>query len=174
MYKRQVVQHRSRYLVGIASLVLVLLIGSFAIISKYPASAQALDGQPSEPSLSGSLPTFSSEALQPFKGEWHFDSTLLTVGNDGEATFITRAYQFCGPGILPPCDAWQGNTIIPGIQEKIRLTKISGTTAYGIITSSTDNKNKQQVTLTLQPHDTLKFDRMLLCGPQGPLGHCGV
>jgi hypothetical protein len=171
MYKRQVVQLRGKYLVGFASLVLALLIGSFAIINKYSASAQALDGQPSGPA---SLPTLSSEALQPFKGEWHFDSTLLTVGNDGVATFITRAYQFCGPGILSPCDAWQGNTIIPGIQEKIRLTKISGTTAYGIIMSSTDNKNQQQVTLTLQPHNTLKFDRMLLCGPQGPLGHCGV
>jgi hypothetical protein len=174
MYKRQVVQHKSRYSVGIAGLVLALLIGSLNTMSGYLASAQGPEGQPPEPSLSGSLPTLSSEALQPFKGEWHFDSALLTVGSNGEATFITRAYQFCKPGILPPCDAWLGNTIIPGIQEKIALTKISGKTAYGIIISSTDNKTQRQVTLTLQPHDTLKFDGMLLCGPKGPLGHCGV
>jgi hypothetical protein len=174
MYKRQVVEHKSRYLVGIASLVLALLVGSFNTMSGYSASAQVLDEQPSEPSSSGSLPALSSEALQPFKGEWHFDATLLTVGSNGEATFITRAYQFCRPGILPPCDAWLGNTIIPGIQEKIALTKINGKTAYGTIISSTDNKTQRQVTLTLQPHDTLKFDGMLLCGPKGPLGHCGV
>jgi hypothetical protein len=174
MYKRQVVQHKSRYLVGIASLVLALLVGSLNTMSGYSASAQVPDGQPSEPSSPGSLPALSSEALQPFEGEWHFDSTLLTVGSNGEATFITRAYQFCRPGILPPCDVWQGNTIIPGIQEKIALTKINGKTAYGTIISSTDNKAQQQVTLTLQPHDTLKFESMLLCGPKGPFGHCGV
>lgn len=174
MYKRQIVRHKSRCSVGIASLVLALLIGSLYTMSEYPASAQVPDGQPPKPSLPGSRPAFSSEALQPFEGEWHFDSTLLTVGSNGEATFITRAYQFCRPGILPPCDAWQGNTIIPGIQEKIALTKISGKTAYGTIISSTNNKAQRQVTLTLQPHDTLKFDDTLLCGPKGPLGHCGV
>jgi hypothetical protein len=174
MYKRQVVQHKSRYLVGIASLVLALLIGYLNSKNGYPVSALALDGQPSNSSSPGSLPALSSEALQPFEGEWHFDSALLTVGSDGSATFITRAYQFCGPGILPPCDAWQGNTIIPGIWEKIVLTKIDGPIAYGIITSSTDNKTQQHVTLTLQPHNALKFNGLFLCGPKGPLGRCGV
>jgi hypothetical protein len=174
MHKVQAVQQKSRYSVGITSLVLALLIGYLNINSGYTASAQTLDEQPSRFSLAASLPALSSAALQPFKGEWHFDSSLLTVGDDGYATFITRAYQFCGPGILQPCDAWQGNTIIPGIQEKIVLTNIDGTTAYGIITSSTDNKIQRQVTLTLQPNDTLAFNSMLLCGPKGPIGHCGA
>ncbi|HEY4033954.1 MAG TPA: hypothetical protein VGL94_08350 [Ktedonobacteraceae bacterium] len=167
MHKLKAVQQKSRYLVGITSLVLALLIGYLNINRGYAASMQAQDGR-------SSLPALSSEALQPFNGEWHFHSTLLTVGGDGHATFITRAYQFCGPGILQPCDAWQGNTIIPGIQEKIVLTKIEGSTAYGIITSSTDNKTLQQVTLTLQPNDILEFNGMFLCGPNGPIGHCGA
>jgi hypothetical protein len=158
---------------GITSLVLALLIG-LNINNGYTVAAQALDGQPSRSSSPASLLALSSEQLQPFKGQWHFHSSLLTVGNDGYATFITRAYQFCGQGILQPCDAWLGNIIIPGIQEKIVLTKIDGMMAYGIITSSTDNKTQQKVTLTLQPNDTLKFNDMLLCGPKGPIGHCGA
>jgi len=174
MHKRQAVQPKRRYLAGITSLVLALLIGYLTIHSGYTASAQAQDGR----SLSFQSPappaTFSSEALRPFMGEWHFHTSLLTVESDGHATFIARAYQFCGPGIAQPCDSWQGNTIISGIQENIVLTKIEGSTAYGIITSSTDNKTYQRVTLILQPQDTLEFNGMLLCGPQGPVGHCGA
>lgn len=174
MHKIQAVQQKSSYLVGMTSLVLALLIGYLNSNSGSRAAAQAQDRQSSSSALSISLPALSSEALQPFQGEWHFHSSLLTVGSDGYATFITRAYHFCRPGILQPCDAWQGNTIIPGIQEKIVLTKIDGTTAYGIITSSTDNQTQRQVTLTLQPNDTLEFNGMLLCGPDGPIGHCGA
>jgi len=174
MHKLKAVQQKSRYLISITSLVLALLIGYLNITSGYAASIQAQDGRLSRSQSPASLPALSSEALQPFNGEWHFHSTLLTVGNDGYATFITRAYQFCGPGIVQPCDAWQGNTIIPGIQEKIVLTKIEGSIAYGLITSSTDNKTQQQVTLILQPNDMLEFNGMFLCGPKGPIGHCGA
>jgi hypothetical protein len=170
MHKTQTVQKMSRYLVGIISLVVTFSIGHVALNSGYTAFAQAQDGQP----LRSTLPVLSGEALQPFKGEWHFDSSLLTVGDNGHAVFIARAYQFCGPGISQPCDAWQGNTIIPGIRKRIVLTEIDGTTAYGVIIASTDNETLQHVTLTLQLNDTLDFNGMLLCGPNGPVGHCGV
>ena len=174
MHKRQAVQPKGRCLASIASFVLALLIGYLTIHSGYTASAQAQDGRSSSFQPPAHLTTFSSEALRPFTGEWHFHTSLLTVGSDGYATFIARAYQFCGPGIAQPCDTWQGNTIISGIRENIVITKIDGSTAYGIITSSTDNKIHQQVTLILQPNDTLTFNGMLLCGPQGPVGHCGA
>lgn len=174
MRKFQAVQQKSWHSVGITSLVLAFLIGYFTINSGSTVSAQAQDRQLSVSPLPASLPALSSEALQSFQGEWHFDSSLLTVGSDGYATFIARAYQFCGLGVSQPCDTWQGNTIISGVREKIVLTKIEGSTAHGIITSSTDNKTLQPVTLSLQPNDTLEFNGRLLCGPQGPIGHCGV
>ena len=174
MHKFQAVQPKSWYSVGVTSLVLAFLIGYFTINSTLTISAQAQDKPLSISPSPVSLPALSAEALQPFQGEWHFDSSLLTVGSDGYATFIARAYQFCGSGVSQPCDSWQGNTIISGVREKIVLTKIEGSTAYGTIISSTDNKTQQRVALKLQPNDTLEFHGTLLCGPQGPVGHCGV
>src|ERR1051326_4262607 len=173
MHKLQAIQPKSWYLTGIISLAFALLIGSFTSTGGSLASAQA-QGERSSSMQSPAHVTFSSEALQPFVGEWHFHTTLLTVGSDGYATFIARAYQFCGPGVSQPCDTWQGNAIISGIQENIILTKIEGSTAYGMVTSSTDNKTNQQVTLTLQPNNMLAYNGMLLCGPQGPIGSCGA
>src|SRR4051794_38177252 len=109
MHKRQAIQQKSKYLVGLTSLVSALLIGYLNINSGYAASMQAQDGRLSRSQSSAYIAALSSEALQPFNGEWHFHSTLLTVGSDGYATFIKRAYQFCGQGIQQPCDAWQGN-----------------------------------------------------------------
>src|SRR5881394_2278170 len=117
MHKRQAVQPKRWYLAGITSLVLALLIGYLNINSGYIASAQAQDGRSSSFQSPAHLATFSSEALRPFTGDWHFHTSLLTVSNDGHATFIARAYQFCGPRVLQPCDTWQGNTIISGIRE---------------------------------------------------------
>ncbi len=174
MHKLQAVQLKRWYLAGIISLAFALLIGSLTLTGGSLASAQAQGVRSSSLQSPAHLSTFSREALRPFTGEWHFHTTLLTVGNDGHATFIARAYQFCGPGVSQPCDTWQGNTIISGIRENMILTKIEGSIAYGMITSSTDNKTHQQVTLMLQPNDILAYNGMLLCGLQGPVGHCGA
>lgn len=105
MHKLQTVQQKRRYLAGITSLVLAILIGYLNINSGYTASTQAQNVRLPRSQSPMSQPALSSEALEPFEGEWHFHSTLLTVESDGHATFITRAYQFCGPGISQPCDA---------------------------------------------------------------------
>src|SRR5579859_2216223 len=97
MHKLQADQPKRWDLAGTMSLAFALLIGSLTLTGGSLASAQAQGGRSSRVQSPAHLSLLSREALRPFTGEWHFHTTLLTVGNDGQATFIARAYQFCGP-----------------------------------------------------------------------------
>ena len=116
----------------------------------------------------------TQQSLQSFVGQWYTHAGALTVRDDGTATFMARSYTKCGAGVPAPCDTWNGNLIIPGINENIAIHDAGETSAHGIITSSTDGQQGKPVTMTLQPQDTLLFNDWLLCGPKAPTGYCGA
>lgn len=118
--------------------------------------------------------------MTPFVGVWIRHSAGLTVTKDGNATFIERVYRWCGPDVTPPCDSWQGDTIISGNRETMRFTRTDSTTAYGTILSSTSGRQGRAVTLMRTSQDTVTLatddprDTRILCGPHTPTGLCGA
>lgn len=128
----------------------------------------------------GSSPTkTSSPDFNSFVGAWRSHSASLTFASDGHARYLARTYQWCGPGVSPPCDSIQGNLIVPGINEQLLFTRTSGSTAYGTVLSSTAGDAGQPITLVLLQHGTVMLsDNTIqsdtLCGPQSPPGYCGA
>jgi hypothetical protein len=122
--------------------------------------------------LQANAPAFSLHNRN-FIGTWYTHADVLTIRQDGHAHFTGRAYRWCIEG-PPPCDKLEGNTIIPGLQKEIVFSREQGDTLYGTITSSTDHTNGQSITARLGPNDTLNLNGQSFCGPQAPLGTCGV
>jgi hypothetical protein len=176
MQNIQITTAKKTFLVLISGIIsiIVVLASSYLFahhpninVSTYTTNAQL-------PAAHRSQNTFSPQELQPFQGQWYMHGGLLTIQNDGRATFIARAYQNCGSGIKQPCDTWQGDRIIPGIREEITITSIQGETAYGTIVNSSDNSTGQPATIKIQPQNTLLFNKRSLCGPHAPVGYCGA
>jgi hypothetical protein len=149
----------------------------YLLFTLKPAPAAA----PTSTPISTPTPTVSQPNFTDFVGTWDGHGRRLSFASDGHAQFIGRAYQWCGPGVSPPCDSMQGNFIVGGINETMVFTRVNGSTAYGIVTSSTANNLGQAVSLTLQPNDVIavydgtKFaNGSILCGPQSPPGWCGA
>src|SRR5579883_679904 len=110
-----------RYRAIPALFVLLLLI----VLTGCRGHVQGMQG-PSPGSTDGTATT--TPDMTPFVGAWVRHSAGLTVTKDGNATFIERVYRWCGPGVAPPCDSWQGNTIVSGNRETIRFTRTDSTT----------------------------------------------
>ena len=108
-----------------------------------------------------------------FIGTWYSHGDVLTIRQDGHAHFTGRVYRWCTEGPAP-CDTIKGNTISPGIQKDIVFNREQNNTLYGTITASTDHSNGQTVTVRIGSNDTLDFNGVTLCGPNAPLGTCGV
>jgi hypothetical protein len=115
-----------------------------------------------------------------FVGEWYWHGRVLSFSSDGQAKYTARAYRWCGPDVSPPCDSWQGNTIIDGIHEDMRFTSVAGNTAYGTITASSDGTTGRAASFTIGANDTATFTKsgdssgVLLCGQNAPPGTCGA
>lgn len=141
-----------------------------------------LVGNSSRPrSMPSANPTPASIFLrQGFVGTWLGHGRVLIFSSDGRANFIARAYQWCGPGVPPPCDSFQGNNIIDGIKEEMLFTYVAGKTAYGTITASSAGNTRHAVSLALDAHDTATLTEgegpadILLCGPNAPAAACGA
>lgn len=119
--------------------------------------------------------------LQPFVGPWVSHAAGLSVAPDGRSDYNERVYQWCGPGVTPPCDSFKGDTIIPGIKEQIQLSRASNATAYGSIISSTIAAHRgANITLVRKPNDTVTLSAQfltqprVLCGPKAPADYCGA
>ena len=171
---------------------LVILLPLVVFLVKHGQSAYGSRTQPTTPRLSNSstlarIPTAtptSAKALDSdfsaFAGTWFGHGRGLIFSSDGRAEYIARAYQWCGPGVSPPCDSFQGNTIISGIKEEMLFTYVAGNTAYGIITASSAGNAGSTVSLALGAHDTTTLTEgkdlggILLCGPKAPVAWCGA
>jgi hypothetical protein len=68
----------------------------------------------------------------------------------------------------------EDDKIIPGIQKEIVFKREQDGTLYGTITASTDHTDGQSITASIGANDTLNFNGKPLCGPNAPLGYCGV
>jgi hypothetical protein len=157
---------------------ILAIVFSMLVVGVVKALPVLAFGSPSS-STSSASSNFSS-----FVGTWYGHSRSLNFASNGHAHYTARAYRWCGPGISLPCDSWQGNIIVDGINEQMVFKGASGPTAYGTIVSSTAGDTGQSVTLTVQPHDTLLLsftskipvwgDQILVCGPHAPVGSCGA
>ena len=171
---------------------LVVLLPLVVFLVKHGQSAYGSRTQPTTPRLSNSstlahIPTAtptSAKALdsdfRAFAGTWFGHGRGLIFSSDGRAEYIARAYRWCGPGVSPPCDSFQGNYIISGIKEEMLFTYVAGNTAYGIITASSAGNVGSAISLALDAHDTATLTEgkdlggILLCGPHAPVAWCGA
>jgi len=165
---------------------LVVLLPVFVFLVKHGQSALGSETPPTPPTLSNSSTPTSIPTATPtpdfstFVGEWYGHGRGLIFSSDGRAKYSARAYQWCGPGVSPPCDSFQGNNIIDGIKEEILFTYVAGKTAYGTITASSDDNTGRAVSLAVGANDTATLTEggdsagILLCGPNAPFGTCGA
>jgi len=114
-----------------------------------------------------------------FARQWVAHGALLDFSADGKAVFMARAYRWCGPGVVQPCDTIEpGGRIHNGYQEQIQFSQVKDSVAYGTIAASNMHPKGLAVTATLQSNDVLLYaaetDIAHLCGPKAPLGACGA
>ncbi len=165
---------------------LVVLLPLVVFLVKHDQSAYGSGTQPTTPTPSNSstptnIPTATlTPDFSAFVGTWFGHGRGLTFSSDGRAKYIARAYQWCGPGVPPPCDSFQGNNIIDGIKEEMLFTYIAGKTAYGTITASNTGNTGLPVSLAVDADDTATLTKggdpagILLCGPNAPSSTCGA
>ncbi|GCE13117.1 hypothetical protein [Tengunoibacter tsumagoiensis] len=129
----------------------------------------------SHSSVKAAGPDFGSLA-----GSWVQHGAGLTVFANGHANYVARVYTWCGPGVAPPCDSFQGNTIISGNQEQYQFTHLDNGKAYGKVISSTVGHQGADVMLEKTPQDTVTLHASffpipnVLCGPRAPADLCGA
>lgn len=126
-----------------------------------------------------SLLPLSTSDFGRFVGTWVAHGSLLTFSTDGQATFLARTYNWCGPDVSSRCDSIdaQGH-ILAGDQEHMLFSRVIDSVAYGTITSSNFHPTGLAVTVALQSDDTLLYasntEIARLCGPTSPPGLCGA
>ena len=142
--------------------------------------------QPTSPTQSNnSTPTNIPTAtptpdFSAFVGKWTGHGRTLTFSSDGRAKYSARAYQWCGPGVPPPCDSFQGNNIIDGINEEMLFTYVAGNTAFGTIIASSAGNTGRAVTLAVDANDMATLTvggepaGIPLCGLYAPFSSCGA
>jgi hypothetical protein len=165
---------------------LVVLLPLTVFLVKHGQSALGSETPPTPLTLSNtstltSIPTATpTPDFSAFVGEWGGHGRTLTFTSKGRAKYIARAYQWCGPGVPPPCDLMQNNTIIDGINEEMLFTYRAGNTAYGTITASSAGDMGRSVSLAVDANDTAMLTKggdpaaISLCGPNAPSSSCGA
>lgn len=135
-------------------------------------------------------------APRAFVGTWNGlgdSDMLISIKSDGRGTATWPELVRCGTGVgtgPPPCDTWVPGTvlgpngariitwhIIDGGRASIRLTKASGTSASGIVTSSTDPSRLGDgpATFRISSSNDLMHMTGTLGEPHVPLGpFCGA
>ncbi len=133
-------------------------VGTVAVIRQHQGQAIATSASALKPT-----PT-SPPNFHMFVGTWtmtsggHGGGDVLIFPVDGKATIESRTYQWCDQGASPPCDSIDAHgNIIDGNQDHIVFSRIVGSTAYGVITSSTSHATGHAVTVALQPDGSLLY-----------------
>src|SRR4051812_8954934 len=57
-----------------------------------------------------------------FQGSWYRHGAGMTIDAAGNGTVTYRTYQWCGVGVVGPCDRLVGNTIVSGGHSTFKLT----------------------------------------------------
>ena len=87
-----------------------------------------------------------------------------------------RTYKWCSQN-PPPCDSISGNVMRDGDNAGGQLSSVSGKSATGQVTHTTDQADtpKGQITITLNTQtDTVYADNLSYCGPSSPVAACGA
>ncbi len=147
--------------------VLLLIIVVLALFLVYLGKSRQQGAIAQHPSLQAQL--------KPFIGQWYAHWGVFAIKANGDAQLIARTYRWCGPDVATPCDSLQGNAIVPGINEQMQFTSVTGSTASGKVLASTQKNSGATVTITLGNNDTLTLsDQGVLCGPRAKPGLCGA
>ena len=120
----------------------------------------------------------SSNPLRPFAGDWGWHSIGVYISPDGHGTAVWRVYEWCNEDPKPPCDRLTDQGIVSGGNATFALSKVSGKSAFGRLTSSTDPATLRVGPLTAQlaPGDHLTFPGLglgPLCGSRAH-SNCGA
>jgi hypothetical protein len=162
---REVSSHKRARSILIGALVLIIVFLALFLIYRGRSRQQEVVAQ--HPPL--------QEQLKPFVGQWYAHWGVFAIKANGDAQLIARTYRWCGSGVAPPCDALQGNVIVPGINEQMQFTSVIDSTASGKIIASTQKNIGATITITLGGNDTLTLSHEgVLCGPKAKPGLCGA
>lgn len=124
---------------------------------------------PTTPAASPSPADFST-----FTGQWIGHGNDMTVAADGTFTMEERTYNDCSQN-PPPCDEMTNSVITDGAVAHGALQSVSGTTATGVISTTTDPSLLPvgSVTFNLDTtNDVINALNVNWCGPSAPAGIC--
>jgi len=128
---------------------------------------------PASSDAASTAPAPSPADFSAFVGQWTGHGNDMTIESDGTFTMEERTYVDCAES-APPCDTY-GDEITDGAVAHGTLESVSGTSATGSISSTTDS--------TLLPSGPVTFDldasndvistlNLNWCGPDAPDGTC--
>jgi ABC-type Fe3+-hydroxamate transport system substrate-binding protein len=115
-------------------------------------------------------------AFAELAGTWSGHGGVVAIQPDGKFSVAMRTYRWCGQAPAP-CDTISGNDIIDGDMASGQLTSISGETATGTVTHTTDPADtpEGQVKIVLDPStDSITENNTTYCGNSAPAAYCGA
>lgn len=129
-----------------------------------PAKGSGISGE--------TVPIVKTRGLQSFIGIWNGNGRSLQIKSDANFIISVETFRSCRK-YAKPCDsATSFGDVATG-----RLTFVSGTTAAGLVTKTSDPKFTPvgRITMTFSTFtDTITADRMLFCGNDAAGGTCGA
>lgn len=134
------------------------------------ATSPSASAGPTAPE-SSALPSFGA-----FVGAWEGHGRSLVITADGHFTISARTYKVCGQD-PPPCDTFSGNSIQDGDVASGQLSTLSGDSATGEVTQTTDQIDtpEGQVIMALDPQtNIITAGGSTYCGPLASAGACGA
>ena len=118
------------------------------------------------------VPVVKTRGLQSFIGIWYGNGRSLQIKSDANFIISVETFRPCQQ-YAKPCDsATSFGDVATG-----RLTFVSGTTAVGLVTKTSDPEFTPvgRITMTFSTFtDTITADRMLFCGNDAAAGTCGA
>jgi hypothetical protein len=138
------------------------------------SSASHRSGPPTKAATHSAAP--GPRAFAELAGTWSRHGGVLTIQPDGKFSVAMRTYRWCGQEPAP-CDTISGNDIINGDMASGQLTSISGETATGAVTHTTDPADTPEgpVKIVLdRSTDSITENNTTYCGKSAPTAYCGA
>ena len=115
------------------------------------------------------------KGFSAFAKDWWHHGLGLSVQANGQASATWRSYKWCSDDPSPSCDTIVENRIIAGGSATLMFERMDGSTAFGRVVSSNDERvfaPGSEVLLMLLPYDMATLEHLgyetTLCGPDYP------
>jgi len=115
------------------------------------------------------------KGFSAFAKDWWHHGLELNVQANGQASATWRSYKWCSDDPSPSCDTIVENRIIAGGSATLMFERMDGSTAFGRVVSSNDERvfaPGSEVLLMLLPYDMATLEHLgyetTLCGPDYP------